>query len=92
MNQNNYYDIYLYKINKPNNLIKIPHITYDEASRCGWFWFTYCGDDKDYMLVTEGSTPWSMFEKSKIVEKELHWALNELDPNTIDNILDDIFK
>lgn len=50
-------DLYLYIIPENNNLIKIPHLTMEDAHKYAAKWFE-SNELHDYMLVIEGSTPW----------------------------------
>ena len=53
-----FFDLYLYVIPESDKLVKIPHLTLNEAEKYAIQWFDI-NDLHDYMLVTEGSTPWS---------------------------------
>ena len=66
----NYYDIYLWTFSNNKELIKIPHLTHDDAVRLTSKWYEL-NELHDYMLVLEGSTPW--LEKPNIVEKDKQW-------------------
>ena len=54
----NFFDLYLYVIPESDKLVKIPHLTRDEAETYASQWFDI-NELHDYMLVTEDSTPWS---------------------------------
>ncbi len=55
---NGFYDLYLYVVPENDKLIKIPHLTREDAEKYSKYWFDM-NELHDYMLVTEGSTPWS---------------------------------
>lgn len=55
---NTFYDLYLYLIPENDKLTKIPHLSMDDAKKYADYWFEM-NELHDYMLVTEGSTPWS---------------------------------
>ena len=58
MMNNSFFDLYLFTITESDKLVKIPHLTMDDATKYSRQWLKL-NDFHDYMLVTEGSTPWS---------------------------------
>lgn len=66
-----FYDLYLYLIPHNDELVKIPHLLREDAKNYASKWFEM-NDLHDYMLVVEGSTPWS--EPAPIItEKTPEW-------------------
>lgn len=57
MNEEKFYDLYAYVIPDNTRLIKIPHISFDQATQLAKAWFNMY-NIHDFMLVTENSTPW----------------------------------
>ena len=53
-----YNDLYLYTIPENDKLVKIPHLSRDDAEKYARYWLEM-NELHDYMLVLEGSTPWS---------------------------------
>lgn len=70
-----FYDLYLYVIPKSDKLVKIPHLSKTEADNYARCWFDM-NELHDYMLVTEGSKPWS--EPAPSIEiQSPEWILSE---------------
>ncbi len=57
MSKEKFYDLYLYTIPDCNNLIKIDHLLFNVAKDYSKNWVKL-NNTHDFMLVTEGSTPW----------------------------------
>ncbi len=53
------YNLYLYFMGAPNDLYLIKGMGYDEAYDLAYKWFK-AGDNRDFMLVTEDSTPYGI--------------------------------
>ncbi len=72
-----YYDIYLWVFPESNKLTKIGHLSRKDAERLANKWFEM-NELHDYMLVTEGSTPW--YDEPVITVKPREWLenLNEI--------------
>ena len=68
-----YYDIYLWEFPKSDELIKIAHLSREDAERLSNKWFEM-NEFHDYMLVTEGSTPW--YDEPTITVKTREWIEN----------------
>lgn len=64
-------DLYLYKFNDSKFLIKIPKVTFDIGTQYAQKWLAIDAMH-DYMLVTEGSTPWHV-EPENIDIRDLDW-------------------
>lgn len=58
MGDSEWFDLYLYQVPHSDDLVKIPHLNRNDAEQYASYWFEM-NDLHDYMLVTEGSTPWS---------------------------------
>lgn len=65
-----FFDIYLWTVPNNDKLIKIEHLTYDEAIELSSKWFNR-KEPCDYMIVLEGSTP---FINNPVIEvKTKEW-------------------
>lgn len=69
-----WFDLYLFVVDNADHLIKLPHLTFKEASDYSEMWFEI-NDMHDYMLVTEGSTPW--VDEPIIEVKDPSWISEE---------------
>lgn len=65
-----FFDIYLWKFPESDKLIKISHLTYEEATRLSTKWVTL-NNLHDYMLVFEGSMPF--IDKPSITVQTKEW-------------------
>ena len=70
-----FYDLYLYVAPESDKLNKIPHLTRECAEMYAKHWFEM-NELHEFMLVTEGSTPWSE-PIPTIVEKTPEWIFLE---------------
>lgn len=66
----NFFDIYLWTFPENDKLIKISHLSHDEAVSLSNKWFEL-NELHDYMLVTEESTPF--MDEPSIVVKTKEW-------------------
>lgn len=67
-------DLYLYFIEKPNDLYLIKRLQYEDAREAAHKWFE-AGENRDFMLVTESSKPYD--EQASITEISLDWIDNQ---------------
>lgn len=70
-----YFDLYLYTVPESNKLVKIPHLLWTEAKKYGVEWCNM-NELHDYILVIEGSTPWSD-PIPEIIVKDYDWMIEE---------------
>ena len=68
-----YFDIYLWVFPNSDKLIKISHLSNEDAKRLTDKWYEL-NELHDFMLVLEGSTPWT--EEPEIEEKPKEWLEN----------------
>lgn len=64
------YNLYLYFIETSDTLYLIKGLPYEKAFEVAHKWFT-AGENRDYMLVTKDSKPYS--EDDTIIEVSLDW-------------------
>ena len=60
MDNEHFYDLYLYFMGSSDKLYTLKHLTRKVANTLALKWFN-AGDDRDYMLVTEESKPYDEF-------------------------------
>ena len=60
MDNEHFYDLYLYFMGSSDKLYTLKHLTRKTANTLALKWFN-AGDDRDYMLVTEESKPYDEF-------------------------------
>lgn len=71
-NEERYFDLYLYNVQHPNDLVKLGHLTTEEAHKYGDYWFEM-NELHDYILVIEGDAPWDASNKPTIDVKTPEW-------------------
>lgn len=76
MNNDRWYDLYLYKFPNIETLYKLSHLSYEDARKYKQYWLDI-SDLNEYMLVIEGGTPW--IDKPTIIEKTPEWISLEYD-------------
>lgn len=72
---NSFFDLYLFTIPESDKLVKIPHLTMNDATKYSRQWLKI-NELNDFMLVTEGSTPWSEIVPDIIIES-VEWIETE---------------
>ena len=73
-----FFDIYLWTFPENNKLIKISHLTHDEATRLSDKWYEL-NELHDFMLVLEGSTPFMDEPSVTLQTKEWLEEINDID-------------
>lgn len=64
------FDLYLFLVGEANKLYKLGHLSKNEADKYAEYWIEM-NEMHDYILVTEGSTPWT--DNPTIIEKSPEW-------------------
>ena len=73
-----FFDIYLWTFPENDKLIKISHLTHEEAKKLSDRWYEL-NELHDYMLVVEGSTPFMDEPSIDIQTKEWLESINDID-------------